>query len=214
MRFFSLACAKLLRFLLLGKIFISDLCIFFHCLFRILIEVIRLIKWRLNKDLLFSLFPTRKINTKVPVKLTRKINSEKRKQPSLKRKIALNILDPALYQNKKKVKVVGDTMYFSMSPSQCWKWPVMRPKIILGDLICLELCVCLGDQLRIYACTLITELCQRKLVVCNSFYDLAIVGAKKFHEWDTYTIYRSRLRASPRKRMLICCQIMHSNYQS
>ena len=115
-----------MRFLLLGKFFVPDLCIFFHCLFYILIGVIRLIKWRLNKDLLFSLFPTRKINTKVPVKLTRKINSEKRKQPLLKRKIALNILDPALYQNNKKVKVVGDTMYFSMSPSQCWKWPVAR----------------------------------------------------------------------------------------
>ena len=41
-------------------------------------------------------------------------------------KIALNILGPALYQNKKKVKVVGDTMYFNMSPSQCWKLPVAR----------------------------------------------------------------------------------------
>ena len=41
--------------------------------------------------------------------------------------------------------------------------------------------LCLGDQLWIYACTLITELCQCKLVVpvCNSFYDLAIVGAVK-----------------------------------
>ena len=46
---------------------------FFHCLFCILIEVIRLIKWRLNKDLLFSLFPTRKINTKVPVKVNKEI---------------------------------------------------------------------------------------------------------------------------------------------
>ena len=60
-----------MRFLLLGKICVSYLCIFFHCLFCILIQVIRLIKWRLNKDLLFSLFPTRKISTKVPVKVNK-----------------------------------------------------------------------------------------------------------------------------------------------
>ena len=52
----------------------------------------------------------------------------------------------------------------------------------------------LGDQLRIYAYTPITELCQCKLVVrvCNSFYDLAIVGAVKLYKWDIYTINRSR----------------------
>ena len=103
-----------MRFLLLGKIFVSYLCTFFHFLFCILIEVIRLIKWRLNKDLLFSSFPTKKINMKVPVKVKKE---NKRKQPLLKRKIALNILGPALYQKKKKVGVVGDTMYFSMLPS-------------------------------------------------------------------------------------------------
>ena len=70
-----------MRFLLLGKIFVSDLCIFFHCLFCILIELIRLIKWRLNEDLLFSLFPTRKNNTKVPVKVNKENKSENRKQP-------------------------------------------------------------------------------------------------------------------------------------
>ena len=50
---------------------LSYLCTFFHCLFCILLDVIRLIKWRLNKDLLFSLYPTRKTNTKVPVKVNK-----------------------------------------------------------------------------------------------------------------------------------------------
>ena len=68
MRFFFLACAKLVRFLLLGKIFVSYLCILFHCLFCILIGY-QVNKMELNKDLLFSLFPTRKINMKVPVKV-------------------------------------------------------------------------------------------------------------------------------------------------
>ena len=147
MRFFSLACTKLVRFLLLGKIFVSYLCLFFHCLLCILIEIIRLIKWRLNKDLLFSLFPTRKINTKVPVKVNKENKlrkkttfTEKKTRPVTgELKIALNVLGPALYQNKKKVKVEGDTMYFNMSPFLCWKWPVARSpnatKIILGDLI-------------------------------------------------------------------------------
>ena len=68
----------------------------------------------------------------------------------------------------------------------------------------------LGDQLWIYACTLITELCQCKVVVpvCNSFYDLAIVGAAKL-------LYHLPISVtSLRYRLLMCCQIMHNNYQS
>ena len=68
-----------MRFLLLGKIFVSYLCTFFRCLFCILTEVIRLIKWRLNKDLLFSLFPERKINTKVHVKVDKENKLWKKK---------------------------------------------------------------------------------------------------------------------------------------
>ena len=85
-------------------------------------------------------------------------------------------------------------MHFSMSPSQCWKWPVagrqMRPKSFWATSFGKKICVlspeelCLGDQLCIYACTLITELCQCRLVVpvCNSFCDLAIVGAVKLYK--------------------------------
>ena len=36
-------------------------------------------KWRLNKDLLFSLFSTRKINTKVHVKVNKENKLQKKK---------------------------------------------------------------------------------------------------------------------------------------
>ena len=76
---FSLPWAKLVRFFAVRQ----DFCILFGYIFSLLILYFnwgyQVNKKKLNKDLLFSLFPTRKINRKVPLKVNKENELWKKK---------------------------------------------------------------------------------------------------------------------------------------
>ena len=66
----------------------------------------------------------------------------------------------------------------------------MPPKIILGDLIWSEICVFVARRIMFGRPTLNLRMHSHNRVMsvqtgCNSFYDLAIVGAVKLHKWTS-----------------------------